>query len=1023
MIIRNLIDILIFQAKNNPEKIAVFTQDKNITFFELEKYVCKVANYLETQNVKSKDIVLHSFNDEFLLIVTMLALAKIGACLVSVSKNIPKIQLDEIKEIINPKFLLSDEDMNLYFEINKIIFTNNLFSSLNNTYYKNIEEFDPDITWQIVVGSGTTGKAKFFKVSHKLELERIKISKQSINITENDILLSLLELKYNSTKIRFLAGLYSGASYVILNREHKSLLDFCIKQKITILYTTVFHVENIFKTIPNMIDNVLCFLRVLSIGASNISDELRKKIQTKLTSDLYIGYGTNDIGGITCTNPKSVFSISQTVGKAINGVEVQIVDENEKEKAVGEIGFIRVKSPGMIDRYLNDEEATKKAFRNGWFYPGDLGKLTEDEELIYCGRSDQMMIMNGINIYPVQIENIIISHESVKDAVVFPIKHQIHQDIPICVVVLKENKQISKSELMNYCLERLGFSSPKEIIFLDEIPRNEQGKIVREKLRQKISMNQIEIKNKKDYKIDFQIENEINLNLLKEWFTDILNLDISEIEEKDLILFISKYAIKLATYLFQTCQIPIFEDSKIISLNVDKIQKNRFSLVISYEYIDFISNKHYFDIINNSFNYMLWMAKNQVTLKNREILFSEISRELVNPILSQMPPGKSRIHILKEAFRKNIPFYHLGDGVYQFGCGSKSRKMDRSTIDSDSAMGSKLSQNKIFTANILKMAGLPAPIHGVTSNKEEALSISNQITYPIVVKPVDLDRGEGVSVNIFNENDLIKAFELAYKLSKTKQVIIEKQVTGICHRLFIINNKLLYAVKRLPISILSDGENKIEVLIKKANQKEFLKTPWDYTRQYFPDDELAIETLKKLSYTLESIPQKDILIPLRDIESTQWGGIDEDVTNMIHPDNLKIAFQATNLFELKVAGIDIITTDISKPWYETDAIINEVNFAPLLGGGDISRKKIGEFLDLLLKDDGRIPIEQYNDELKALNRQKELILEGVKAYFISNEKVIDYENSLLIFKNYTFSQKMKALLLNKNVDLIIIFSL
>ncbi len=69
--------------------------------------------------------------------------------------------------------------------------------------------------------------------------------------------------------------------------------------------------------------------------------------------------------------------------------------------------------------------------------------------------------------------------------------------------------------------------------------------------------------------------------------------------------------------------------------------------------------------------------------------------------------------------------------------------MDRSTINSDSAIGSKLSQNKIFTANILKMAGLPSPIHGVTSNMEEALSIANQITYPVVVKPVDLDRGEG----------------------------------------------------------------------------------------------------------------------------------------------------------------------------------------------------------------------------------------------------------------------------------------
>jgi cyanophycin synthetase len=420
---------------------------------------------------------------------------------------------------------------------------------------------------------------------------------------------------------------------------------------------------------------------------------------------------------------------------------------------------------------------------------------------------------------------------------------------------------------------------------------------------------------------------------------------------------------------------------------------------------------------------MLWMATNQVTLENRKILFDEISNGLINPILSQMPPGKSRIHVLKEAFKKKIPFFHLGDGVYQFGWGSKSRKMDRSTIDSDSAMGSKLSQNKIFTANILKMAGLPAPIHGVANNKEEALNIVKQITYPVVIKPIDLDRGEGVSVNISNENDLIKAFEIAYKLSKRKQVIIEKQVAGICHRLFIINKKLLYAVKRLPISVLCDGESKIEDLIKKANQKEFLKTPWDYTKQYFPNDELAIKTLEELSYTLDSIPSKDILIPLRDIESTQWGGIDEDVTNIVHPDNLKIALQATNLFELQVAGIDIITTDISKPWYETDAIINEVNFAPLLGGGDISRKKIGEFLDLLLKGDGKIPIESYNDELKALNRQKELILEGTKAYFISNEKVFDHENSLLVFKNYTLSQKLKALLLNKNVDLIIIFSL
>ena len=708
MIIQNLIDILIFQARNNPEKIAIFSPNKNVTFFELEKSVCKVSNYLETQNIKYKDIVLHSFNDEFLLIVTMLALAKIGAGLVSISKNISKIELEEIKEIINPKFLLSDENMNLYFEINNIIFTNNLLFSLNDTndtYSKNVENFDSDITWQIVIGSGTTGKSKFFKISHKLELERIKISKQSISITENDILLSLLELKYNSTKIRFLAGLYSGASYVILDKEDRNLLDFFKKQKITILYTTVFHVENILKMIPKNIDNNLDFLRVLSIGASNISDELRKKIKTKLTSNLYIGYGTNDIGGITCTNTKSIFFISQTVGKVINGVEVQIVDENEKEKALGEIGHIKVKSPGMIDGYLNDEEATKKAFRNGWFYPGDLGKLTEDKELIYCGRSDQMMIMNGINIYPAQVENVIISHEAVKDVVVFPLKHPIHQDIPICAVVLKEDKQISKTELMNYCLERLGFSSPKEIIFLDKIPKNEQGKVIRSELINIIEMNkENKMQNNnlkqstKEYRVELIISNNSSLDLINCWFAEVLDLqNTSTFSSKYLIEDICNKALLLIQTLFEISQIPVFYNGKIKNISLNE---NRYIIILDVAYIDFIPEEYYIKIINFSFQKILWMGQFEPTLENKQIFYKICIDDIINPIQKSMPPGKSRIPILKTAFNRNIPFIHLGKGVYQLGWGSKNIKMDRSTIDTDSAMGLNLSQNKIFTANL-----------------------------------------------------------------------------------------------------------------------------------------------------------------------------------------------------------------------------------------------------------------------------------------------------------------------------------
>ncbi|MFY4805345.1 AMP-binding protein [Aliarcobacter butzleri] len=1020
MIIKNLADILSFQAKNNPKKIAIYTKNSTISFFELEEYVCKTANYLKNQNIKPKDVVLHYFDDEFLLAVTMLALAKIGACLVSISKNSPKNQLSEIYNLLNPKYILSNIDIKLDFKLKKLIFTNETLNSLENSIYYDEKEFDSNLIWQIVIGSGTTGKPKFFQVSHKLEFERVKISQSSIDTRNNDRVFSLLELLYNSTKIRFLMTLYSGASYMIWDKKDSDFVGFCKKYQVSILFTTVFHIESILKTFPNIKKESFSFLRVLSIGASNISDDLRKRIKEKLTSNLYVTYGTNEVGGITCTDKKSVFDVSQTVGKALKNVLIQIVDETGKELEIGEVGYIRVKSLGMIGGYLNDEESTKRAFKDSWYYPLDLGKFTKEKELIYCGRADDMMIMNGINIYPAQIENQILSHKAVKDACVVVFKHKIHQDLPICAIVLKEDKKISKNELIEYCIENLGFQAPKDLIFLNKIPKNEQGKVIKSELKEKIVLNQIQKKSILNYNLNFEIEKDINLDYLKKWFKEVLNIDILEVEDKNHLIVLSKYATTLAMQLFQACQIPIFKDIEVLSLNEDETKKNRFILTVSCEYIDFIPINHYNIVLNSSLNYVLYMLTNIITLENKNLLIDNIFN-LINQILFQMPIGKSTIHILKEAFKKDIPFFHLGEGVYQLGLGSKSIKIDRSTINGDSAIGSKLSQNKQSTANLLKLAGLPFPIHGITNSKEEALKIAQTLNYPIVVKPVDLDRGEGVSVNIFDEENLIKAFELAYNLSKRKQVIVEKQVSGICHRLFIVNGKLLYAVKRLPICVIADGYSSIEKLIEKANQKEALKMPWDSTKLFFPMDELAIKQIEKASYTLKSIPIKDTIIPLRDIESTKWGGYDENVTNIVHPENLKIALQATEIFELKVAGIDIITTDISNSWYETKAIINEVNFAPLLGGGDISKQNIGKFLDLLLKDSGKIGVEVYNNYKDAMYRQSELISTGVKAYFVSEEKVFDFKKELMFFKDYNISQKIKALFLNKSVEYIIIF--
>jgi cyanophycin synthetase len=160
------------------------------------------------------------------------------------------------------------------------------------------------------------------------------------------------------------------------------------------------------------------------------------------------------------------------------------------------------------------------------------------------------------------------------------------------------------------------------------------------------------------------------------------------------------------------------------------------------------------------------------------------------------------------------------------------------------------------------------------------------------------------------------------------------------------------------------------------------------------------------------------------VESSAWGGFDEDVTASIHPDNLDIALRATVLFNLQVTGIDIITPAIDTPWHENGAIINEVNFAPLLGGGDISRSHVPEFIDRLIDDNGRIPIEAIiggATALKiALTRQKEMAQEQVSCFITSHEMTLTATGVEMQFPFNSLTRRCQALLMDRRVDAILL---
>ena len=419
-----------------------------------------------------------------------------------------------------------------------------------------------------------------------------------------------------------------------------------------------------------------------------------------------------------------------------------------------------------------------------------------------------------------------------------------------------------------------------------------------------------------------------------------------------------------------------------------------------------------------------WMCDADVeSTIDRNLVFAMIEREALQVFNRNLTNGKSTFQILRVAHDLAIPYRALPGGVFQLGWGANARYIDRSTTDRDSGIGMRWSRNKHLSAQILQQGGLPVPIHLCVTSVEDARRAAESLGYPVVVKPVDLERGEGVSVDVDAES-LDAAFDLAREVSPTKTVLIEQQVAGVCHRLFVAGGQLLYVSKRQPLGVYGDGKSTIKELVEVEYTLQRRKPTWSRSKIQLLD-EVALGMLKRQGWTPEGIPPAEQFIALRRIESTALGGSSMDVTDLIHPENVRLAVAATRLFGLEVAGIDIMTKDIAQPWHANSAVITEVNFAPLLGGR-VSLKYIGEYLSRLIKDGGRIPLYAYEGGLSAKEgasrRWRELRANGIAAFLVDDMDVLDHKGEVYAMAATSLAERVDALLLNRQVGAIIIFS-
>jgi cyanophycin synthetase len=290
--------------------------------------------------------------------------------------------------------------------------------------------------------------------------------------------------------------------------------------------------------------------------------------------------------------------------------------------------------------------------------------------------------------------------------------------------------------------------------------------------------------------------------------------------------------------------------------------------------------------------------------------------------------GPSTEALVKEADARGIPWFQLSArAMLQFGYGIHQKRLQATLSDRTGILAVELASDKEGTKKILRQAGVPVP-RGTVINYLDELeeAIADVGGYPIVIKPLNGNHGRGITINITSWEQAEAAYDAAKDVSRS--VIVERFYQGRDHRVLVVNGKVVAVAERVPAHVIGDGTSTIEALIDKTNQDPRRGEGHDNVLTKIAVDRTSWQLLEQQGYTLETVLPDGEICYLRATANLSTGGTAVDRTDVIHPENIWLAQRVGKIIGLDIAGIDVVTTDISRPLREVDGVIVEVNAAP-----------------------------------------------------------------------------------------------
>ena len=289
--------------------------------------------------------------------------------------------------------------------------------------------------------------------------------------------------------------------------------------------------------------------------------------------------------------------------------------------------------------------------------------------------------------------------------------------------------------------------------------------------------------------------------------------------------------------------------------------------------------------------------------------------------------GPSTASLVRAAEERDIPWQRLNRySLVQFGHGRYGKRIQATVTSETRNIAVEIASDKEETHDLLGDLGLPVPRQRLVYSEREALRAAERIGYPVVVKPLNANHGRGVSIDLNDAEAVRVAFGQAREHSRG--ILVESFIRGLDHRLLVVDGELIAASKRVPGHVVGDGSSNIEQLVDEVNSDPRRGIGHEKVLTRLEFDHQAERLLEQKGYERASVPPEGEVVYLRSTANLSTGGTAVDVTDVIHPDNRDMAQRAALAIGLDVAGVDFLTTDISKSFRETGGAICEVNAAP-----------------------------------------------------------------------------------------------